>query len=80
MSQRATCCEACGNPLSLRGRAVTGLCFACRQAGAAFARAWMVELHDQGLSNREVASVLDTTENTVACRLRDERLLKAATP
>lgn len=65
-------------PLSPRGRAVTGVCFSCRQAGAAFRLAWMVELAGLGLSNREIAAVLDTTANTVACRLREHRMLQAA--
>ena len=67
-------CEVCGRPLCPRGPATTGLCSDCRQAGAAFARGWMEDLREKGLSNVMVAAIVGTTEHVVRARLSERRL------
>jgi hypothetical protein len=72
-------CEVCDKPLSVRGRHVTGVCFSCRQAGAAFMAAWGRDLvtHFRGrLAN--AAAVLDVSVPTLRARLNDARRREAA--
>jgi hypothetical protein len=51
-------CEACDAKLCGRGPAKTGLCFRCRQDGAAFAAGWAQALLDAGHSTAETADIV----------------------
>jgi hypothetical protein len=57
----------------LAGPAKTGVCFVCRVRGAAFAREWMHDLRQRGLTTREIGEVVGTTADAVRARLRDRR-------
>lgn len=75
MSQRPSHCDVCGARLCPTGRAVTGLCSRCREAGARFQRRWMADLRARGATYREIAIVVGTTENTVGARLWEAQQL-----
>lgn len=49
------------------------VCYACRQAGAAFARAWMRGLDEAGTPRSAIAEVVGTTPDVVRARLSDMR-------
>lgn len=67
-------CEVCDHPMSHRSRRPDEpVCYRCRQAGAAFARAWMVDLRSQGMTVRAVAELIGSTISTVASRLGEIR-------
>lgn len=70
---RARACEVCDSRLCRRGKATTGLCAACRRAGAAFARRWMCDLSAAGNRSSEIGQIVGFDRDTVRARLSDHR-------
>lgn len=76
---RAANCEACDRPLSIRGDAVTRLCFRCRQDGAAFVRNWINDMRARRVSTVGIAEIVGISPDAVRARASDSHRLAGAT-